>query len=182
MKTYQEKISRKFISFLFITVMLSFNFSFAAGPMSTVGERTKTMEVRGLDYYKGTFLTVLFVSARQAGFGTAGSRPRVRKVLQTIRNLHIEKGDISVKVPSAFVPRTGFSTYNYIIFAVHNVYNEKFILRNLDGSLPLGQDLTDLSEDQFKSKEIFSISKAKAMGLGNPIRLEFSPREKWFID
>lgn len=69
MKTYQKKRCKNFVSFLFIALSLTWNLSFADG----VGERTKPVEISGLEFYRGANLTVLFVSAREAGFGMARS-------------------------------------------------------------------------------------------------------------
>jgi len=96
-----------------------------------------------------------------------------------LRNLPVTKNDISVTVPSAFVPRNGFSAYNYIILVVHNMYNTKFIFKNLDGTMPLGQDIIDLDPDQLKHNEIFTLSRSDALNLGNPIKLNLNPREKF---
>ncbi len=159
---------------IIILSLLNINISSGAS-----GERSREMHISGLDYYHGRMMTVLFVSAREAGFGMSGSRPRVRKVLSTLRNLPVTKNDISVTVPSAFVPRNGFSAYNYIILVVHNMYNTKFIFKNLDGTMPLGQDIIDLDPDQLKHNEIFTLSRSDALNLGNPIKLNLNPREKF---
>jgi hypothetical protein len=167
---------KKSTIFTAILLLSLVNISLSYG---ATGERTREMHISGLDYYHGSSMTVLFVSAREAGFGMSGSRPRVRKVLSTLRNISINKNEISITVPSTFVPRNGFSAYNYIILVVHNMYNTKFIFKNLDGTIPLGQDIVDLNTEQFKHNEVFTLSKSNALNLGNPIKLKLNPREKF---
>ena len=110
---------KKSTIFTAILLLSLVNISLSYG---ATGERTREMHISGLDYYHGSSMTVLFVSAREAGFGMSGSRPRVRKVLSTLRNISINKNEISITVPSTFGPRNGFSAYNYIILVSFEKY------------------------------------------------------------
>jgi len=185
-KVYSS-IFGKFLAGLAILMTLFSMRSFARG-FDSINTRqpadfkTKEIDLNGLDYYRGLMLTAFYVSGRQAGFGTVGSIPRIRRILRTAGPFEIRGNGDHIQIPSLSVKPVGIAQYNYIIFVVHSPYLDEVALRNLDGTIPVGQEGIDFTKtgdsSPFNHRDIFFMPK-DSVGSGSEkgiARITLRPR------
>lgn len=104
-----------------------------------------SIKISGLDHFRGLMLSVFYVNARPAGFGTQGSQPRVRDILKIAGPFEIHGNGEAVTIPSTAVVAEGYKIFNYAYFVVHSPYLDEVGIRNVDGSIPPGQKLQRVS-------------------------------------
>lgn len=117
------------------------DFSLAGGPVNA-----QKFEVKVPIKYAGHNLTIFYVSGRRAFISLAGSKPHIRKVFKISGPFKIKAGSNS-KTAYAKIPETEFMTdrwenFNYIVCVVHSRENEVVALKNVNGMIPEGQELS----------------------------------------
>jgi|GEM_PF-5056956 len=164
------KLFKTLLTIFTVTLMFMGEESLAqtAGQSKPRGEIIGEFQVAGLDYYRGLQMTLFYVSAREASIRTAGARPRVRQVLKVEGPFDIVGNGTRISIPDTIVQRQGVIACNYVLVVVHSPYLDKAGIRNLDGSIPEGQNGLDtsLTDDRspFNHKDFFSIQKIDLTG------------------
>ena len=119
-----------------------------------------SFRVENLDLFKGSNLSVYYVSARPASLGLSGQLPKVRKVFKGPLTVKINSnGD--AQVPEVSFSRNGWTIFNYVVFVIHK--EDKYAFRNADGSKPVFLDTQ--AKVPYKMKYArFKVKKAKRVG------------------
>ena len=138
------------LTFTFLTAL-----SFAGGNVPV-----KSFTLSGLNQFSGKSASIFYISGRSPGFATANARPRVRVVLRQTTPLNINNGMVSV--PSTILMESGWVKYNYIQVVIHEKSQKNVAIKNLDGSVPVGQQV--ISTDSFKQIKSFFIPRSQING------------------
>jgi hypothetical protein len=120
--------------------------------------RINDIKISGLDHFRGQLLTAFYTNARPSGLGTAGSQPRVREVLKIAGPFEIHGNGETVNIPKTTVTVEGYKTFNYIYFVVHSPYLDEVGIRNIDGTIPAGQNLQRANAPREDSNNPFNHS------------------------
>ena len=138
----------------------------AGGPVNV-----KQINITNLSEHNGKYVTAFYVSARASGFSFPSTRPRVKEVLKKSTPIRISNGKVSL--PRTTIIESGFTVFNYIKVVVHSS-NKKILIKNIDGSIPSGQDISG-SRD-FSSIKSFFIKRSSLGSLSSPAPINIQAR------
>ena len=158
------------LKILFLTVILGAFKNLSAfayeAPLIQATIDTQAIRIVGLESQAGKALHVLFVSGREPAITTLGSQLQVRTVLRALPKFIIPKDGI-LEIPKLSIPRSSFTSLNYVVFGITPPSQEQLYLRNVDQSpvedyrsLLSGQNLAP-SEKDFEHEGLYRVSTLK---------------------